>query len=75
MNIDKNMLKNSSKIILSSIFRWIVPLWFWIYRWLKDQEFLVGLQSPTLRPGLLAFPIWLIMSGFKLIKKSWEVFT
>ncbi len=71
MNIDKNMLKNSMKIILCSIFRWIVPLWFWIYRWLKDQEFLVGLQSPTLRPGLLAFPIWLIMSGFILIKKSW----
>ena len=71
MNIDKNMLKNSSKIILCSIFRWIVPLWFWIYRWLKDQEFLVGLQSPTLRPGLISFPIWLIMSGFILIKKSW----
>ena len=71
MNIDKNMLKNSSKIILCSIFRWIVPLWFWIYRWIKDQEFLVNLQSPTLRPGLLAFPIWLIMSSFKLIKKSW----
>jgi len=71
MNIDKNMLKNSSKIILCSIFRWIVPLWFWIYRWLKDQEFLVNLKSQTLRPGLLAFPVWLIMSVFLLIKKSW----
>ena len=71
MNIDKNMLRNSSKIIFCSIFRWIVPLWFWIYRWLKDQEFLVNLQSRTLRPALIAYPIWLIMSGFKLIKKSW----
>ena len=71
LTLIKIMLKNSSKIILCSIFRWIVPSWFWIYRWLKDQEFLVGLQSPTLRPGLLAFPIWLIMSGFILIKKSW----
>jgi SAM-dependent methyltransferase len=51
--------------------RWIVPLWFWIYRWLKDQEFLVNLQSQTLRPALIAYPIWLIMLGFKLIKKSW----
>ena len=71
MNIDKNKLKNSGIRFFCSILRLIVPLWFWIYRWLKDQEFLVGLQSPTLRPGLLAFPIWLIMSGFKLIKKSW----
>ena len=65
------MLRNSSKIIFCLIFRWIVPLWFWSHRWLIDQEFLVNLKSPTLRPGLLAFPTWLIMSGFKLIKKSW----
>ena len=69
--MDKNKLKNSVIKNLSLIFKPIVPLWFWIYRWLKDQEFLVSIQSRTLRPALIAYPIWLIMSGFKLIKKSW----
>jgi len=69
----KNKLKNSGINFFRSIFRWIVPLWFWIYRWLKDQEFLVNLQSRTLRPALIAYPIWLVMSGFKLIKKSWAI--
>ena len=66
-----NKVKNSGISFFRSIFRWIVPLWFWIYRWLKDQEFLVNLQSRTLRPGFLSYPIWLIMSGCNLIKKSW----
>jgi SAM-dependent methyltransferase len=66
-----NKLKNSGIKFFRSIFRWIVPLWFWIYRWLKDQEFLVNLQSRSLRPGFLSHPIWLIMSVCKLIKKSW----
>ena len=70
--MDKNKLKNTVIIYLSFIFKPIVVLWFWNYRWLKDQEFLVNFQSQTLRPALVSYPIWLIMSGFKLIKTSWE---
>ena len=64
---------NSTKNCLCSVFRWFVPPWFWIHRWLKDQDFLVSLQSRTITPSLLAYPVWLILSGFKLIKKSWGI--
>lgn len=73
MSIDKNKLKNSIKNLLCSIFQWFVPPWFLFLRWLKDQEFLVSLQSRALRPGLIAYPIWLTLSGFKLIKMSWDI--
>jgi hypothetical protein len=71
--LKKNKLKNSTKNFLCSVFRWLVPPWFWIHRWLKDQDFLVSLQSRTITPSLLAYPVWLILSGFKLIKKSWNI--
>jgi SAM-dependent methyltransferase len=73
MSFNKNKLKNSIINLLSSIFKWLVPPWFWFHRWLKDQEFLVNLQSQALHPGILAYPIWLTLSVFKIIKKSWGI--
>jgi ubiquinone/menaquinone biosynthesis C-methylase UbiE len=73
MSFDKNKLKNSIINLLSSIFRWFVPPWFWVYRWLKDQVFLVNLRSQNLSPGFHAYPLWLIFSGFQLIKMGWGI--
>ena len=70
--MDKNRIKSFLINLLSLLFKPIVPLWFWIYRWFKDQQFLIELQSQTIRPNLITYPAWFILSCLNLIKKSWS---
>ena len=75
--ISKKAIETIKKLItitLNPILKIFVVIWFWFYRWIKHNRFLIWLNNKQVgKPSIIALPFVFTNELISIIKRSWAV--